>query len=212
MKLSGTGQVSVVLSTVSLVGLLPDANQSVHNLRNADVNLAFTAAGSLLLIILSGWLLAGVALSFLAVHVTACTRVARTITPAFLRTALFLGAAGALAVGPAWASDSVNPGLPSPHTVTAVSVLDGLQLPDRPTASLSTLRPVGPHRPGSVHTERHTVAPGETLWAIAAATLAPSATAGEIVHAVNRWHEANRDVIGADPNRLFPGQELNPPK
>ena len=56
------------------------------------------------------------------------------------------------------------------------------------------------------------MAPGETLWAIAAATLAPSATAGEIVHAVNRWHEANRDVIGADPNRLFPGQELNPPK
>lgn len=211
MKLSWTGRLAVAISAVSLVVLLPDANQSVHALGGTDVDPAFAAAGSLLLMILSGWLLTGVAVSFLAARVTAFRRVARTITPTFLRKALFLGAAGALVVGPVWASDAADHDVQSPHVVTAVSVLDGLRLPDRPISSAPTLTPARPNHAVHADTESHIVAPGDTLWAIAAATLVPHATTGEIVHAVNQWHAANHNVIGADPNRLFPGQKLNPP-
>lgn len=50
----------------------------------------------------------------------------------------------------------------------------------------------------------YTVQPGDTLWAIAKRTLG----AGE------RWREiwqANRAVIGPDPNLIFPGQQLTIP-
>lgn len=211
MKLSWTGRLAIAISAVSLIVLLPDANQSASALGGADVDRAFAAAGSLLLLVLSGWLLTGVAMSFLAARITVFGRIARTITPAFLRKALFLGAAGALVIGPVWASDSADHDSQSSQVVTTVSVLDGLRLPDRPISSAPTPTPTQSSNSKQGHTESHLVAPGDTLWAIAAATLAPHATDGEIVHAVNQWHVANRDVIGSDPNQLFPGQKLNPP-
>jgi hypothetical protein len=36
-------------------------------------------------------------------------------------------------------------------------------------------------------------------------------TDGEIARAVQAWWTTNADVIGADPDRLFPGQVLRPP-
>jgi nucleoid-associated protein YgaU len=52
---------------------------------------------------------------------------------------------------------------------------------------------------------------GDTLWAIAAATLDDDATDAEIMRVVVRWHEANRDVIGDDPDLILPGQVLRAP-
>jgi hypothetical protein len=52
---------------------------------------------------------------------------------------------------------------------------------------------------------------GDTLWSIAARHLGPGATAAEITAEWHRWLAANRDVIGADPNLILPGQELLPP-
>ncbi|MEL7976954.1 hypothetical protein AAG589_13910 [Isoptericola sp. F-RaC21] len=52
---------------------------------------------------------------------------------------------------------------------------------------------------------------GDTLWDIAAASLGGSATDAEILREVTRWHAENRDVIGADPDRLLPGQVLRVP-
>jgi len=52
---------------------------------------------------------------------------------------------------------------------------------------------------------------GDTLWSIAARHLGPGATATEITAEWHRWLSANRDVIGADPNLILPGQELLPP-
>lgn len=52
---------------------------------------------------------------------------------------------------------------------------------------------------------------GDTLWSIAARHLGPGANAAEITAEWHRWLSTNRDVIGADPNLILPGQELLPP-
>ncbi|MFE5294694.1 LysM peptidoglycan-binding domain-containing protein [Isoptericola sp. NPDC056618] len=52
---------------------------------------------------------------------------------------------------------------------------------------------------------------GDTLWDIAADALGGSPTDAEILREVSRWHTENRDVIGADPDQLLPGQILRAP-
>lgn len=52
---------------------------------------------------------------------------------------------------------------------------------------------------------------GDSLWSIAAAHLGPGATSAEIALAWPRWHTANHDRIGPDPDRLLPGTRLTPP-
>ena len=116
-----------------------------------------------------------------------------------------VGAVGALATSPSYAAESVPSGA---HSVA------GLQLPDRPsghasrTASTSALssEPDSLAAPTSV-----TVKVGDSLWSIAARSLPADASQAQIATATDRWHHANRAVIGADPNVLFPGQQLTPP-
>jgi hypothetical protein len=61
----------------------------------------------------------------------------------------------------------------------------------------------------------HVVLRGDCLWSIAEARLldaggrAPSAS--EVAAAVHDWWSTNRAVIGPDPDRLLPGQVLQPP-
>ncbi|MFI2103410.1 LysM peptidoglycan-binding domain-containing protein [Isoptericola sp. NPDC019693] len=57
----------------------------------------------------------------------------------------------------------------------------------------------------------HVVLRGDTLWDIAARSLGDSPTDAEVLREVTRWHAENRDVIGADPDRLLPGQVLHAP-
>jgi LysM domain len=61
-------------------------------------------------------------------------------------------------------------------------------------------------------TPRHTVREGDTLWEIAAARLAP---AERSLPRVNRYwrriYRANRSVIGADPDLIRPGTQLEVP-
>ncbi|WP_419703961.1 hypothetical protein [Promicromonospora sp. NFX87] len=60
------------------------------------------------------------------------------------------------------------------------------------------------------------VEPGDTLWAIAAGRLAaeqagtPPADA-QIADAVTRWHHANRQALGANPDLIRPGMVLRQP-
>lgn len=56
-----------------------------------------------------------------------------------------------------------------------------------------------------------TVQAGDSLWAIVAAHLGPTATAGDILAGVDSWYEINRDVIGVDPDLILPGQVLTAP-
>lgn len=54
------------------------------------------------------------------------------------------------------------------------------------------------------------VARGDSLWALASDRL-PGAAVAQIADAVTAWYQANRDVIGPDPDLIYPGQLLVPP-
>lgn len=55
------------------------------------------------------------------------------------------------------------------------------------------------------------VARGDCLWDIAARALGPDARNADIAAAWPRWYEANRGVVGADPDLIQPGMVLRPP-
>jgi len=52
---------------------------------------------------------------------------------------------------------------------------------------------------------------GDTLWAIATRHLPAGASDAEIAAQWPRWYAANRNVIGADPDLIRPGQILHAP-
>lgn len=58
----------------------------------------------------------------------------------------------------------------------------------------------------------HVVARGESLWTITRAALAAGASDAEIADAWPLVYEANRNVIGADPGLIHPGQQLTIPR
>jgi nucleoid-associated protein YgaU len=61
------------------------------------------------------------------------------------------------------------------------------------------------------HKRTHVVERGETLWSIAADALGT-----DELHRIARYwpriHRLNREVIGSDPNMIFPGQVLSLPE
>lgn len=91
------------------------------------------------------------------------------------------------------AATSTSAASPAPAAVPAVS-----SEPDQ-----------GPGGPDQPH--RVVVAVGDTLWAISAAALPTGADNHTIAQAWPSWWAANREVIGDDPDLLFPGQRLRPP-
>lgn len=55
------------------------------------------------------------------------------------------------------------------------------------------------------------VQPGDSLWTITARHLSVDASDADVAETWPRWYEANRDVIGENPELLQPGQILHPP-
>jgi subtilisin family serine protease len=98
----------------------------------------------------------------------------------------------AVAAGTATAAAAAGPGGPR---------LDGLPLPDRP------LGRAAPTHVSAVVTVR----PGDTLWALSAATLPATAADAAVDRAWRQWYAANRHTVGPDPDLLVPGQRLVPP-
>jgi hypothetical protein len=151
--------------------------------------------------------------------------------PAFVRR-LARAAAGAgvglaLTVPTAMASDLAPGTDPSADSVAAVVVDLGWQPTERLAAdrSMSSTQRPRPERLSLVNRGQRTgtgreplvvVEPGDTLWAIAAGRLAadqagtPLADA-EIAAAVTRWHHANRQALGANPDLIRPGMVLRQP-
>ena len=187
--LSRSGWTLSGLAGLSIALLAPDAHRALADLQGPNFSSALLALGCLVQLLLSSWVLVTVSLAL--AHAPA--PLVRAVTPRVLRRALFAGAAGALALSPVQADQAVTP---ARHDVA------GLQLPDRPIAS-----------PPHVETSPPAVVvrPGDTLWAIAAHSLPVTATNAEIADACARWHDANRDVIGDDPDLIFPRQRLTPP-
>lgn len=191
MPLSRAGWALTALAGLSVALLAPGADRAVAELRGDSFPNALLGLGCLVQLSLSSWVL--LVATMVLVRVPA--PLLRAITPRLLRRALLAGTVGALALAPVHADRAVAPTRPQ-HDLT------GLQLPDRPVGSVPAPRVA----PATV-----VVRPGDTLWAIAAQSLPPGATAAEIARACVRWHAANRNVIGDDPDLIFPTQRLVPP-
>lgn len=190
MVLSRSGWTLAALALASVCLIAPDAPAAVTAITGPDFPLALLAIAELLQLGLASWVFVVIGLA----QVGGTGRVVQAVTPGILRRALFVGAAGALAMTPAQA-DRV--GSPAQSTVQPHS-LDGLRLPDRPVTATAEVSSV-------------VVEPGDTLWAIAARSLRPGASNAEIAAACSRWYAANRAVIGDDPDLIHPSQRLNPP-
>mgnify|MGYP002652201632 CR=1 FL=1 len=79
-------------------------------------------------------------------------------------------------------------------------------------ASEADSEPEPEPEPETTATDRTvTVAPGDTLWEIAARSLGPQASAPAVDAEWRLWYAANREVIGADPHLLLPGTRLEAP-
>ena len=141
----------------------------------------------------------------------ACGRRTRHVWVPCVLGRLVLAACGVALVGglatPAHADDGAGR-----------SPLDGLPLPDRATATTQVSRvfaraesrQVADH-PGRRPQPAVVVRPGDTLWAIARIGL-PRPDNDDVAARVREIHQANRAVIGADPDLIRPGQRLRMPR
>ena len=152
--------------------------------------------------------LAWLAFVLVAVAVGAFPRGAvRDAAERVLGVAMVGVAAGALVAGPAAADGPFDRAAdPAPSRA-------------RPPTSAPNPRPpervVAPTRPVPVPTSGPdgavVVAPGDTLWGIAARRLGAAASPALTAATWPRWYAANRPLIGPDPGRILPGQRLVPP-
>ncbi len=103
--------------------------------------------------------------------------------------------------------------LPGAGAAESVPASDGIDLAEvERTSSTTASAPAGAAR-AHLGADESTVVVhrGDTLWEIAASTLDDDASDADVLRAVTRWHEANRDVIGDDPDLILPGQVLRAP-
>lgn len=206
MGLSSTGCAVAAVSALSLVTFGPGTKAAVVTIGGTDFDRSLAAGATVLLLALSTWALLCIALSIAADKTTLANPLAQLITPGFLRRAVFLGAAGALAVAPVAAVNTTGQGSQSPARSFIGQSLDGLRLPDRPVGAAPAAAAINAAGPQPVRVEH-----GDTLWSIAARELGPGASTAEISTAVKRWYETNLSTIGPDPDLILPHQQLTPP-
>ena len=217
MRLSRTGGVLGVVAAGSLLALGPQAGAAWDDLRTGTTSTTLVAAGTLVQLTLAAWVVLAIVLASTA----RTSRLVRHLAPTALRGALFVGAAGAvgaLTLAPAHADQAAG------HHDAAIHSVDGLQLPDRPSAAPAEHRShdartiqaptarTAERAPRPATRAEVVVRRGDTLWGIAARHLPPDSTDGEIAMATRHWHESNRDVIGDDPDLILPGQHLTSPQ
>lgn len=132
---------------------------------------------------------------------------------------LVLVACGAALAGTLTVPSYADPAAPLDAGRGSTALVRGLPLPDRATAAMHVARLLAeragrgnrPARPSPEPPRSVVVAPGDTLWALAAATLPPQASNADIATRVSLLHRTNRATIGADPDLILPGHVLRLP-
>ena len=168
---------------------------------------------------------------------SACSAIADALTPRAYRRVAQVALGLTVIAGPSFSAVSANAtpaDATSPITSTSVLNLDrpgstaqvDLQVPgstdgtgvpdlDRPGSTSTTPRAtdrdplIRPVR--DVDEATYTVRRGDCLWHIAERHLGPGATSAEITAEWHRWYQANRDVIGDDPDLILVGQVFRIP-
>jgi nucleoid-associated protein YgaU len=211
-----------------LLATAPSPGRAVHTLATAaaatDPLAPLMALVALAAWLLAGWvtlaaiLTAGGRLPGLAGRVArgACRRIAPRALRRLLELALGLTvAAGTLGASPAVAAPVPTPppavaldwpGTTAPSTGTSAAPAASGALDWPPSTAPTPARSAAVRRPAPV-----VVAPGDTLWGIAAARLGPGAGDRAIAQAWPAWWAANRSTVGADPDLITPGLRLDPP-
>jgi hypothetical protein len=195
------GWALTALAAVSVWFTGPHAGAAARSTTGTDFPHALLGLASLTQLATAVWVLLVVGLAQLSVS----AGLLRALTPRMLRSALFAGTAGALALSPAHAdSGTAPPGSHAPARAANHSV-SGLPFPDRPQ----------PDRPAAATPEPHdqivVVHPGDTLWAIARRHLPDGAPNAGIARSCAEWFVTNRAVIGDNPDLIVPAQRLQPP-
>lgn len=122
---------------------------------------------------------------------------ARRVAPAFARGAL-AAVLGATVAGPAAHATEPDPYPDLGWRVTSTAAA-------APSDATTTATPTtAPPTPAATVTVRA----GDSLWRIAARHLPAEADDAAIAAAWPVWYELNRDVVGADPDLVHPGQVL----
>ncbi|GAA1893545.1 LysM peptidoglycan-binding domain-containing protein [Lapillicoccus jejuensis] len=136
------------------------------------------------------------------------------------------GASPAAVAGPAaWsarvAGSGLSPDLTPSSTTTPPPPTAPTAPPASPTAptatrattpSLGALAPAAPRvLVGAGPHAEVVVAPGDSLWRIAAAHLPAGADPVHVARATSDWYATNRAVVGPDPDHIEPGQVLRAP-
>lgn len=166
---------------------------------------------------------------------TRAAAVTRKLSPALMQRLVLAALSVQLMSGPAAHADVMLPGpewtptqdrvaaaasaeplsltQPSENPATPPSDLDPGWQPAAPVASPGLLAAPAVRAVEEAKTETGAVAvlAGDTLWDIAAQAMGPGASDVEIAMQWPRWYEANRAIIGQNPDVLLPGQILQPP-
>ena len=167
--------------------------------------------------------------AMLATPLIAAPAMAASGGPSLDRPVAAVATAPTTAVPPAAAPSAAAPSAAAPSAAapSAAAASSGL-------VHIGLDRPVGPYLPpppppavktaddqgvsvltGSAHRDvaddTYVVRRGDALWDIAARHLGPAASAAEIAREWPRWYEANRAVIGDNPNVIRPGEVLRAP-
>lgn len=93
---------------------------------------------------------------------------------------------------PSFAGSGWTPRPPVSATESDGSLLTGVPHTSAPTAEVVVRR-------------------GDSLWSLVSRQLGAGADPAHICSEVRRWYDANRQLIGADPDLLLPGQILHAP-
>lgn len=205
--------------TAALAALTAAVDTAAHTAahtagQGGDPTGPVVAAAALAAYLLVGWLLVVSALTLgeqlPGTLGRAAGALSRRVAPAAVRrgVALTLGltlSAGALGSTAA----SASPRTPGAADARAARATASLDWPAGPPVVAPALdwAPEKPAAPGpSV-----VVAPGDSLWTIAAAHLPAGAGNARIARAWPSWWAANRDVLGANPDLIQPGTPLHAP-
>ncbi len=200
MRLRWSGHLCWYVSVLVLLVRGPSVERTLAGLGAASFPTALASLLELVLLAVAAW--AAVALGLGLVGGRAAVVAARLL-PRAVRGALVAGVVTTLSVGTAHAAASPDP---SP----AAATLDGLVLPDRPFSAAHDAPSTGP--PTRPAPDTVVVAPGDSLWSIAASRSGPRASVADVAMSTERWYQENREVVGPDPDLLQPGQRLTAPR
>jgi resuscitation-promoting factor RpfA len=112
------------------------------------------------------------------------------------------------------ADPAAHPGLSALPAIGRPGQVGGW-VPEVPSATAGPATPArlvaAAPRDAETVTDEVVVRRGDSLWRVAERALGPDATDAEIATEWPRWYDANRDVVGDDPDLLLPGTVLRPP-